>query len=87
MPGPSVRVSFKIGEELMRVEIPQKKGPPIIVEKDEFPKPDTTLEKLSKLPTVYGSPTVTAGNAPGLDTGATAILIMSERKAQEKAKP
>ncbi len=75
---------FKIGEELMRVEIPQKKGPPIILEKDEFPKPETTLEKLSKLPTVYGSPTVTAGNAPGLDTGASAILIMSERKAREK---
>lgn len=75
---------FKIGEELMRVEVPQKKGPPIILEKDEFPKPDTTLEKLSKLPTVYGSPTVTAGNAPGLDTGATAILIMSEKKAREK---
>ena len=75
---------FKVGEELMRVEIPQRKGPPIIFEKDEFPKPDTTLEKLSKLPLVYGSPTVTAGNAPGLDTGATAILIMSEKKAKEK---
>jgi len=75
---------FKVGEELMRVEIPQRKGPPIIFEKDEFPKPETTLEKLAKLPTVYGSPTVTAGNAPGLDTGATAILIMSEKKAKEK---
>jgi len=75
---------FKIGEELMAVEIPQKKGPPIIFERDEFPKPDTTFEKLSKLPTVYGSPTVTAGNAPGLDTGASAILIMSENKAKEK---
>jgi len=75
---------FKVGEELMRVEIPQGKKPPILFEKDEFPKPDTTLEKLSKLPTVYGSPTVTAGNAPGLDTGASAILIMSERKAREK---
>ncbi|MGQ9510101.1 MAG: thiolase family protein [Thermodesulfobacteriota bacterium] len=75
---------FKIGEELMRVEITQKRGPSIILEKDEFPKPDTTLEKLAQLPTVYGSPTVTAGNAPGLDTGATAILIMSERKAKEK---
>ncbi len=75
---------FKLGEELTKVEIPQKKGPPIVLEKDEFPKPDTTLEKLSKLPTVYGSPTVTAGNAPGLDTGATAVLIMSERKAKEK---
>ncbi len=75
---------FKIGEELMRVEIPQGKRPPIILEQDEFPKPDTTLEKLSKLPTVYGSPTVTAGNAPGLDTGASTVLIMSEKKAKEK---
>jgi acetyl-CoA C-acetyltransferase len=75
---------FKVGEELMRVEIPQKKGPPILFEKDEFPKPDTTLEKLAKLPLVYGSPTVTAGNAPGLDTGASAVLIMSEKKAKEK---
>lgn len=74
---------FKVGEELMSVEIPQKKGPPIFFERDEFPKPDTTLEKLSKLPLVYGSPTVTAGNAPGLDTGASAILIMSEKKARE----
>lgn len=75
---------FKIGEELMKVEIPQGKRPPIILEQDEFPKPDTTLEKLSKLPLVYGSPTVTAGNAPGLDTGASAILMMSEKKAKEK---
>lgn len=75
---------FKVGEELMKVEIPQKKVPPIIFERDEFPRPDTTLEKLSKLPLVYGSPTVTAGNAPGLDTGASAILIMSEKKAREK---
>jgi len=75
---------FKVDEELMRVEIPQKKGPPILFERDEFPKPDTTLEKLSKLPVVYGSPTVTAGNAPGLDTGASAILMMSQRKAREK---
>jgi len=75
---------FKIGEELMRVEIPQKKGPPIVLEQDEFPKPDTTFERLSKLPLVYGSPTVTAGNAPGLDSGATAVLIMSEEKAKEK---
>jgi acetyl-CoA C-acetyltransferase len=75
---------FKLGEELMRVEIPLKKGPPIVLEKDEFPKSDTTLEKLAKLPLVYGSPTVTAGNAPGLDTGASAILLMSEKRAKEK---
>jgi acetyl-CoA C-acetyltransferase len=75
---------FKVGEELMKVEVPQKKGPPILFERDEFPKPDTTLEKLSRLPLVYGSPTVTAGNAPGLDSGASAVLIMSEKKAKEK---
>jgi len=75
---------FKMGEELMKVEIPQRKDSPVVLERDEFPKPDTTLEKLSKLPLVYGSPTVTAGNAPGLDTGASAILIMSEKKAKEK---
>jgi acetyl-CoA C-acetyltransferase len=75
---------FKAGEELMKVEISQRKGPPIVFERDEFPKPDTTLEKLSRLPLVYGSPTVTAGNAPGLDTGASAVLIMSEKKAKEK---
>ncbi len=79
-----VEGKFKIGEELMRVEIPQKKIPPIVLERDEFPKPDTTLEKLSRLPLVYGSPTVTPGNAPGLDTGASAILIMSEKKAKER---
>jgi len=75
---------FKIGEELMRVEIPQKKGAPIIFERDEFPRPDTTLEKLSQLPLIYGSPTVTAGNAPGLDAGSSAVLIMSRKKAEEK---
>lgn len=75
---------FKVGEELMAVEIPQKKDPPLFFKEDEFPKPNTTLETLSKLPLIYGSPTVTAGNAPGLDTGASAILLMSGRKAKEK---
>jgi len=75
---------FRIGEELMAIEIPQKDGPPILFTADESPRADVTLEKLSKLPTVYGSPTVTAGNAPGLSTGATAILLMSREKAEEK---
>jgi acetyl-CoA C-acetyltransferase len=74
---------FKIGEELTPVEVPQKKGPPLIFNEDAFPKPDTTLEKLAKLKTIYDSPTVTPGNAPGLDTGASALLIMSEEKARE----
>ena len=74
---------FKIGEELTPVEVPQKKGPPLIFREDAFPKPETTLEKLAKLKTIYDSPTVTPGNAPGLDTGASALLIMSGEKAKE----
>lgn len=73
----------KFKDELVPVSIPQGKRPPILFEADEFPKPDTTLERLAKLPTVYGSATVTAGNAPGLDAGASAILIMKRSKADE----
>ncbi|GAB4306802.1 MAG: acetyl-CoA C-acetyltransferase [Myxococcota bacterium] len=73
----------KFKEEIVPYPIPQPKGEPKIFEEDEFPKPDTTLEKLAKLKPVYGSPTVTAGNAPGLDTGGVANLIASE-KAVEK---
>ena len=74
---------FKIGEELTPVEVLQRKGPPLIFNEDAFPKPETTLEKLGKLRTIYDSPTVTPGNAPGLDTGASALLIMSGEKARE----
>jgi acetyl-CoA C-acetyltransferase len=74
---------FKIGEELTPIEVPQRKGPPLIFNEDAFPKPETTLEKLAQLNTIYGSPTVTPGNAPGLDTGASALLIMSGEKARE----
>lgn len=74
---------FNIGGELMSVEVPQKKGPSIVVDRDEQPRPDTTLEKLAKLDTVFGSSTVTAGNAPGMNDGASAVLLMSRNKAQE----
>lgn len=73
----------KFKDELMTVEIPQRRGDPVIFDKDEFPKPNTTIEGLAKLKTVYGSPTVTAGNAPGLDAGAAAIIIMKRAKAEE----
>jgi acetyl-CoA C-acetyltransferase len=71
-------------DELVPVEVPQKRGDPIIFDRDEFPKPNTTLEGLAKLKTIYGSPTVTAGNAPGLDAGAAAVIIMRRSKAEEK---
>jgi len=74
---------FKIGEELMPVVIPQKKGEPIVIEKDESPR-STTMEALAKLKTIYGSPTVTAGNAPPISAGASAILFMTAKKAKEK---
>ena len=74
---------FKIGEELMPVVIPQKKGDPIVIEKDESPR-KTNMEALAKLKPIYGSPTVTAGNAPPISAGASAILFMTSKKAKEK---
>lgn len=73
----------RFADELMPVEVPQRRGDPVIFERDEFPKPKTTLEGLAKLKTIYGSPTVTAGNAPGLDAGAAAVIIMRRAKAEE----
>lgn len=74
---------YKVGEELMAVDVPQRKGAPVVVDQDLFPKPETTIEKLAKLRTIYDSPTVTPGNAPGLDTGAAGLLIMTRKKAEE----
>lgn len=59
----------------------------IVFEEDEFPKPHTTLERLAELPTVYGSPTVTPGNAPGLNDGASCMVLMGMKKAQEMKIP
>jgi len=73
---------FKIGEEMMRLEIAQKKGS-IVIEKDEAPRENVSLEKMAKLKPIYGSPTVTAGNAPGMNSGAAAIIIMSRKKADK----
>ncbi|MCK9230350.1 MAG: thiolase family protein [Syntrophales bacterium] len=71
---------FKPGGELMNIEIPQRKGS-IVLDRDESPRENLNLGKMATLKTVYGSPTVTAGNAPGLNSGASAIVIMSRRKA------
>jgi acetyl-CoA C-acetyltransferase len=74
---------FKIGEELLPVVIPQKKGDPIVIEKDESPR-KTSMEALAKLKPIYGSPTVTAGNAPPMSAGSSAILLMTRKKAEQK---
>lgn len=70
--------------EIMPVEIPQRKGDPIVFAEDEPVRPDTTLEKLAKLPTIYGSPTVTPGNAPDLSTGATALVLTTREEAERR---
>jgi len=71
-------------DELLTIEIPQRKGDPVVVDQDEGPRPGTTLDKLAKLPLIYGSPTVTAGNAPGLSTGASALVLMSRDEAKAR---
>jgi len=70
-------------DELVSVELAARKGAAVLFAKDELPRPDTTMEALAKLKTIYGSPTVTAGNAPGLDAGATAVIIMRRAKAEK----
>jgi acetyl-CoA C-acetyltransferase len=74
--------SFK--DEITSVSIPQKKGEAKIVDTDEHPRPDTTLEKLSKLaPAFKKDGTVTAGNSSGINDAAAVTLLMSEGKAKE----
>lgn len=66
-------------KEIVAVEIPQKKGDPILFSKDEFAKPSTTLEGLQKLkPAFKKDGSVTAGNAAGLNDGAAALLLAGE---------
>ena len=73
----------KFKDEIVPIEVPSRKGPPIVFDTDEQPRPNSTMEKLARLPTIYGSPTVTPGNAPGLNDGAAGILLMSAEKAKE----
>ncbi len=74
----------KFKEEIVPVEVPQRKGDPVVVDTDESPRKDTSVEKLQKLRPVFGADgTITAGNAPGINDGASAFVIMSEEKARE----
>jgi acetyl-CoA C-acetyltransferase len=72
----------RFADEIIPIEIPQRKGDPVIFARDEFPRPGTTAEKLAGLrPAFSKEGTVTAGNASGLNDGAAAVMVMSERKA------
>ncbi len=73
----------RLAEELASVEIPQRHGPPVAFFADEAPRPGTSLDKLAKLrPAFSPDGTITAGNAPGLNDGAAAVVVMSEEKAR-----
>jgi len=74
-------------EELVAVEVPQRKGPAVLVSADEGPREDTGIEKLAALrPAFREGGSVTAGNSSSLNDGAAAVLLMSERAAQQHHK-
>jgi len=73
----------KYREEIIPIEISQAKGELKTLKIDEQYRTDASLEKLSKLKPIFGTRAITAGNAPGLNDGATAILVMAREKAEE----
>ena len=78
------RAEGRFKEEIVAVEIPQRKGDPIVVSEDEYIKSGTTMETLGKLrPAFKKDGSVTAGNASGINDGAAALVVMSEEKAKE----
>ncbi|MCM3756807.1 acetyl-CoA C-acetyltransferase [Sporosarcina aquimarina] len=80
----AARTAGKFADEIVPVEIPVRKGEPILFKEDEYIKEGTTVEKLSKLrPAFKKDGSVTAGNASGLNDGAAALVIMSKTKADE----
>ena len=75
------------GEQIVPVEIPQKKGEPVVFRTDESPREDTSLEALARLkPAFKKDGTVTAGNAPGTNDGAAALVVTSEAAAARMGK-
>ncbi|HEV7645391.1 MAG TPA: acetyl-CoA C-acetyltransferase [Pyrinomonadaceae bacterium] len=72
-------------DEIVPIEIPQRKGDPIVLDYDETVRPETTVETLAKLKPAFKKDggTVTAGNAPGVNDGASAVVVTSAEKAKE----
>ena len=74
-------------EEIVSVQVPVRKGNPIVIDQDESPRRDTTIEKLAKLASAFGKDgTITAGNAPSVNDGAGALVLMSEKRAKQEGK-
>lgn len=74
-------------EEIVAVEVPTRKGDPIVIQQDEGPRKDTSLERLARLAPAFGKEgTITAGNAPSVNDGAGALVVMSEERAIKEGK-
>ena len=74
----------KFDEEIVPVQVPQRKGDPLVFKQDEFPRFGATYESLAKLkPAFKKDGTVTAGNASGINDGAAAVVVMAKEKAEE----
>jgi acetyl-CoA C-acetyltransferase len=81
------RKSGFFDSQIFPIEVPQKKGDPVLFKHDESPREDTSMEALTKLkPAFKKDGTVTAGNAPGTNDGAAALIVTSERNAQKLGK-
>lgn len=79
--------SCRFQDEIVPLSIPQKKGEPVLFSKDESPRADTSLEALAKLKPVFKpGGTVTAGNAPGTNDGAAALVVTSAERARQLGK-
>jgi acetyl-CoA acetyltransferase family protein len=73
----------RFDEQIVPIQVPQKKGPPIVVERDEHPRADTSREALGKLRTAFrDGGTVTAGNSSGINDGASAVLLVEGERAR-----
>jgi acetyl-CoA acyltransferase len=81
----AAQANGRLAKEIVAVTIPQRKGDPIVVDKDEHPRAGTTIDMLAKLPTPFRKEggTVTAGNASGVNDGAAALIVASEAAARK----
>jgi 3-oxoadipyl-CoA thiolase len=78
----AAQASGRLAREIVPVAVPQKKGDPVMVDRDEHPRAGTTVESLGKLRPLFADGTVTAGNASGVNDGAAALVIASEAAAR-----
>lgn len=69
--------------EIVPVEVPRRRGEPVVVDIDEHPRPETTMQALAGLRPIFSGGTITAGNASGINDGAAAAVIVSERVLEE----